>query len=412
MNTNSIITENEQNETIEKILVSQEFKNSPKNQDLLKYLFNAYKEGEEKKEITIALEFFRKSTDFDPTSDSSVRVYISKLRKKIEYYNKTAGLAENFKLQIPKGQYNLLFTHSDSITPLVKKNRSIIPILLGIIVILLITIIFLSNQYFSSSPKIESQFSNNPVWAEFVNSSKPTILVFGDYYFLYEFDEKIYNRLFIRNTKINSLDDLNNYVERYPEKKNKLFPLEFTYLRPSSSFSLLHILPLFNSSSVKMIPKLASELTWSDIENSNLIYIGPFKNMHILDKLLEKLNLSFNSNPFSKGHSTLYLNDEDGNVLSEFEATSKSQEESYLDFGVLAKFKGSKDNTIMFILGFDELAIMSAVTTITDTNYEAIKNNDPDKTEIKQPYYFNMIFETEGFRRTNLSYKVRYFKRL
>ena len=412
MTTNNIITETEQNETIERILASQEFKNSPKNQDLLKYLFNAYKEGEEKKEITIALEFFRKSTDFDPTSDSSVRVYISKLRKKIEYFNKTAGLVEKIKLQIPKGHYNLLFVHSDSITPLVKKNRTLIPILLSTIVLLLITTIFLSNEYFSSSPKIENHFSNNPVWAEFVNSSKSTILVLGDYYFLYKFDDKVENRLFIRNTKINSLNDLNNYVEKYTEEKNKLFPLEFTYLRPSCSFSLLHILPIFNSSSVKMIPKLASELTWSDIENSNLIYIGPFKNMNILDKLLEKLNLSFQSNLFSEGHSTLYLNDDDGNVLSEFEPTSKSQEESYLDFGVLAKFKGSKDNTIMFILGFDELAIMAAVKVITDPNFDTIRSNDSDKTEIQQPYYFNMIFEAEGFRRTNLSYKVKYFKRL
>ena len=88
MTVNNIITETEQNETVEKILSSQEFINSPKNRALLKYLFDAYKKGEEKKEITIALEFFHKSTDFDPTSDSSVRVYISKLRKKIEYFNR------------------------------------------------------------------------------------------------------------------------------------------------------------------------------------------------------------------------------------------------------------------------------------------------------------------------------------
>ncbi len=407
--TDPIVSNAEKHAALEKILKSSEFEKSETNQRLLQYLFDASLKGESKKEVTIALEFFNKDSSFDSSEDPSVRVYISKLRKMLDYYYKSSGVNDIFKLQIPKGHYDIVFIKKDKPKPLKSNNKIRFISLLVVIVVLSIVIILqtLNNQ--NNFDQQLNKISNSLIWSEFLQNDKPILLVLGDYYFLFEYSQEIDQRLFIRDPKINSNQDLDIYLEKYPNKKDVLFPLEFSYLRPSSALSLIQILPILEKSENEIITKLASELVWSDIENSNVIYIGPIKNMNILRKLLEKLNLSFKSNPLDSDHSRLYLHDDSGKIQNIFEPTSKNQEESYRDFGIISKIRSSKNSVIMFIVGFDELAIMKAVRMVTDPNFETLLKNDFVKDEIQSPFYFNMIFGVEGFRRTDLSYEVKHF---
>lgn len=407
--TDPIVSNAEKHAALEKILKSSEFEKSETNQRLLQYLFDASLKGESKKEMTIALEFFNKNSSFDSSEDPSVRVYISKLRKMLDYYYKSSGVNDIFKLQIPKGHYDIVFIKKDKPKPLKSNNKIRFISLLVVIIVLSIVIILqtLNNQ--NNFDQQLNKISNSLIWSEFLQNDKPILLVLGDYYFLFEYSQEIDQRLFIRDPKINSNQDLDIYLEKYPNKKDVLFPLEFSYLRPSSALSLIQILPILEKSENEIITKLASELVWSDIENSNVIYIGPIKNMNILRKLLEKLNLSFKSNPLDSDHSRLYLHDDSGKIQNIFEPTSKNQEESYRDFGIISKIRSSKNSVIMFIIGFDELAIMKAVRMVTDPNFETLLKNDFVKDEIQSPFYFNMIFGVEGFRRTDLSYEVKHF---
>jgi len=407
--TDPIVSNAEKHAALENILKSSEFEKSETNQRLLQYLFDASLKGESKKEMTIALEFFNKNSSFDSSEDPSVRVYISKLRKMLDYYYKSSGVNDIFKLQIPKGHYDIVFIKKDKPKPLKSNNKIRFISLLVVIIVLSIVIILqtLNNQ--NNFDQQLNKISNSLIWSEFLQNDKPILLVLGDYYFLFEYSQEIDQRLFIRDPKINSNQDLDIYLEKYPNKKDVLFPLEFSYLRPSSALSLIQILPILEKSENEIITKLASELVWSDIENSNVIYIGPIKNMNILRKLLEKLNLSFKSNPLDSDHSRLYLHDDSGKIQNIFEPTSKNQEESYRDFGIISKIRSSKNSVIMFIIGFDELAIMKAVRMVTDPNFETLLKNDFVKDEIQSPFYFNMIFGVEGFRRTDLSYEVKHF---
>jgi len=404
----SKITILEKEKALDNIFQSPEFIRSENSRKLLQYLFDASLKGESKKEITIALEFFNKDSKFDPSEDPSIRVYISKLRKKIDYFYKSAGINEVIRLQIPKGHYDVSFEKVSS--PSSKKHKSLLYFSYSIIIVLLILLVFL---WFGKIPihnENSNLFNDSPIWSDFLQNEKPTLLVLGDYYFLYEYSQEYDQRLFIRNPKINSSQDLSIFLNKYKNKKNVLHPLEFTYLRPSNSLSLLEILPIFSNSNTEITLKLASELTWSDIDNSNVIYIGPFKSMWILMKLMEKINLSFYSNPLDDGHGKLLLSDDTGKIINEFEGTSKNQEELYRDYGIISKIKGSKNNSILFLMGFDELAIMKAVRTVTDPNFEVILKNDLLKDDIPKQLYFNLIFETEGFRRTDFVAEVKYFE--
>ncbi|MGC2196228.1 MAG: helix-turn-helix domain-containing protein, partial [Terriglobales bacterium] len=61
------------------------------------------------KEYQIATEVFGRRSDFDPHSDSTIRVQASRLRLKLaEYYN-SAGSEDTVLVELPKGTYILSF---------------------------------------------------------------------------------------------------------------------------------------------------------------------------------------------------------------------------------------------------------------------------------------------------------------
>lgn len=66
------------------------------------------------KEYQIATEVLGRAADFDPHSDSSVRVQIGRLRIKIAEYYKTLGAEDPILIDIPKGRYTLSFQLRES----------------------------------------------------------------------------------------------------------------------------------------------------------------------------------------------------------------------------------------------------------------------------------------------------------
>ena len=105
-----MINETEIDLILSQILISPDFKDAKKYQDLLSYLVKASSKGEHIKEITIAHEIFGKNSNFDPSEDPSIRVYISNLRKKLEHYYLTTNDIFPYKIDIPKGHYVVKFT--------------------------------------------------------------------------------------------------------------------------------------------------------------------------------------------------------------------------------------------------------------------------------------------------------------
>lgn len=61
------------------------------------------------KEYQIATEVFGRPTDFDPQSDSSVRVQVGRLRGKLAGYYKSLGIDDPVVIDIPRGRYALSF---------------------------------------------------------------------------------------------------------------------------------------------------------------------------------------------------------------------------------------------------------------------------------------------------------------
>jgi len=61
------------------------------------------------KEYQIATEVYGRSADFDPQSDSTIRVQAGRLRMKLAEYYSTEGANDPTVVKIPKGSYHLVF---------------------------------------------------------------------------------------------------------------------------------------------------------------------------------------------------------------------------------------------------------------------------------------------------------------
>lgn len=92
---------------VQRILKSATFRNSITLQKLFQFLAaKAFEPGAESlKEYTIGLEAFGRSDEFDPKTDTIVRVQIHRLRQKLAEYYESGGDREPIFVEIPKGHY-------------------------------------------------------------------------------------------------------------------------------------------------------------------------------------------------------------------------------------------------------------------------------------------------------------------
>jgi hypothetical protein len=97
--------------SLRKILSSSTFHSSESLQKLLAYLAeqSVKKPARPVKEYQIGTEVLGRGPDFDPRTDSIVRVNVARLRSKLMEYYATEGKDDELRIEIPKGTYITLF---------------------------------------------------------------------------------------------------------------------------------------------------------------------------------------------------------------------------------------------------------------------------------------------------------------
>src|SRR5258707_14595932 len=102
---------------IDKLVHSHTLRKSESLCRLLRYLANQgiAHPGVPLKEYQIATEVFGRAEDFDPQSDSAIRVQAGRLRVKLLEYYRHEGAADAVIVEIPTGSYSLTFHSRDAI---------------------------------------------------------------------------------------------------------------------------------------------------------------------------------------------------------------------------------------------------------------------------------------------------------
>ena len=100
-------TGEELNALCKRIIVSGILGRSKHYSALLEYIVKCSVAGKTPKEIELAVEVLNRGENFDASADSTVRVYVHQLRKKLDSYYKSYELDAAYRIVIPKGQYTI-----------------------------------------------------------------------------------------------------------------------------------------------------------------------------------------------------------------------------------------------------------------------------------------------------------------
>jgi hypothetical protein len=354
------------------------------------------------KEIEIAIEVFNKKQHYNPSNDSTVRVYISNMRKKLSQYYQEEGKNEKFRITIPPGSYALEFysqiesvSDSEHLLPAKVSNRKATiegNTLFGLIILIVALLVSFSLNIIQFK-KLESlqtinrsKIQNHAVWRDLYENNKPLLLVVGDLFVYREKNTDHSNDRLIRNFYINSKEDLVHYVQEFPDKSHLIHKAGRKIL-PKSSFEMFKaLLPLFNDNQDFQF-KLASQLNAEDIKQYNIIYIGFSRSMGMLRTYHRKSHFETRGKEIIHSSAGLHykLN---GYLLQE-----------YTDFGLFTKINSVDNNVIYFITGITDAAVMHMSKKLTNAAY--LKRIDNMKFK-----EFDILYEVKSFNHTDLSGKT------
>jgi len=116
----TVLTEQE-DRLVKRVLSSRQFEHANILKRILTYLVerSADPKAPPPKEYEIAVEAMGRPADFDPRIDPIVRVSVGSIRDRLQAFFATEGKAETVRMEIPRGQYRVVFSDSASnaVTP-------------------------------------------------------------------------------------------------------------------------------------------------------------------------------------------------------------------------------------------------------------------------------------------------------
>lgn len=336
---------------------------------LFDFLVSCSAAGRAPKEIEVAIDVFDKGVDFEPSQDALVRVYIHKLRRKLEEYYAGAGSEQEQRLIIPKGEYRLVFEAAPVISAkVVRDTRRTSSFWKASAIALLVTLANVAIWLVArpaATPALQelAQVQANPVWASVLAERRPTYVVVGDYYLFGERDERSWQvRRLVREFDVNSRNELQQYVTNNPQFAERYTDLSLQYLPTSVGFALQSVLPVLRlnrEDTPKAQVVLASDITPTMIKEANIVYIGLLSGLHSLEKL------AFAGSRFQIGYTYDELVDRHTQRHYVSQAGGSLTSVKHRDFGYFSSFVGPGGNRIVILAGTRDVALMHIAETLT-----------------------------------------------
>ena len=379
---------------INKIVNSKCFSNKEKSKQLLNYLLSVTLAEKEIKEFHIAEAVFGKDENFNPVDDAIVRVNIHKIRRLLEKYYSEEGCEDSYVVSISKRNYQIRF-HENALSANCENNKKPNYLIWGLIFSLLI------NFVLGGFLLIEDGEEKNYVFHDYVESSKPTMLVLADPYFMQTDFKDTTNNMVIRNLRFNKPFDEVGQIQKLFKKKADINPLKYPYFSKNNVWPLTDILPLFEMNNQHVQLESLSNFNPADLKRKNLIVIGNINSFRFLYQFLEKTSISIGINP-----REIILNDSISYV-----ARGDASEE-YVDYAFMVKMPGQNGNIISMIGDFHSSGNKGLAELIKEPGKtrKAFSNILKDTKDF--PKYFETIIKVRGYDYSSLEAEVIYFKAL
>src|SRR5271170_165393 len=173
---------------VQRVLVSPQFRRTPKLQRFLKLVCDYYfqNRAQEINEFLIATQAFGKGPAFDPSQDSLVRVQAREVRRRLREHYQNEGQTSRVILDIPLGHYVPEFTVVESrVTEKPSRPFKTAGFMLGATALVCIAILFFTDrerrQLLGASAFAAARSAPLPtpllarLWNRFLDSDVPTL---------------------------------------------------------------------------------------------------------------------------------------------------------------------------------------------------------------------------------------------
>jgi hypothetical protein len=387
-------------------------------QRLFDFLLECSLANKAPKEIEVAMDAFGKGAEFDVSQDAMVRVYVHKLRRKLEEFYSGPGASEPSHLSIPKGAYRFVIETTRATAPdgVGGTQPAAIPppsaapssppgapvrrrgLLVALAVSVLINVALVLTAYLSHrEPQDElATVRESPIWSAILGDDRPIFLVVGDYYIFGETDDTMEVRRLVREFDINSRQDLEHYLKVHPEQAERYLDLELAYLPTAAAYAVRDLMPVLSTANRRVRIVTMSQLNPAVLKSSHVIYVG------YLSGLGRLRDLTFKSSRLSFGDSYDEVVDRKTgqHYVSQAGAPFRGERQVH-DYGYFATFAGPDGNRIVVVAGTRDVAAMHMAETVT-----APRTLDTLVAAVRATPSFEALYEVYGMDRLNLDAKL------
>ncbi len=275
-------------EALERVLHSRCFRNAPSSRRLLSYLAGHAAIGDpgQLKEYTIGVDAFGKPSGYDPRQDSTVRIQVGRLRKKLFEYYRSEGLNDQWLIVLPKGSFALECVEregsdtaseepdDEAAEPEVEPAARSNPwkgAAIGLAVLLTAVVAFVLLRQGGEQSRWSAALTE--LWEPFLRTDRPLVIAVGNPLFL-QFE----NKILYRDPAIDKWEDLvqsSNLAAVRGAMGNPDSRPAYYYAAIGEVNAAYFLGSRLGSRIPSMSLVRSSQLQWQQMADSNVLYLGP-----------------------------------------------------------------------------------------------------------------------------------------
>ena len=399
-------SESEKRIILDKILNCEVFKGKDIYQKLLEYIVESNLKDIVPSEITISQDVFNKGEEFISAEDTTVRVYMHNLRKKLEQYYQDEGNQDEIKLLIPTGHYRIQFEKNKQDDKFNKKNNYVsIIIILSFFLFASIFYILMDKIFFEPEKSIiENPYHDNFIWNKFFDNGFQNTVLIGDFLVFHEYSNELGRARRIQDYNINTEEELNSYISENKDKEIEKWSLG--ELPHNSIFNIIDLSRVYFSFKQQFNIHFTSGIDIDFIKNKNVVYIGEFKNLRALADIVSFLPIKYETMPWWQG--TVMYHDKDSLItLKTFHDWGISR--YVVDLGMVVKLPGQNKENYLLIAGFGYDSQIKMVEMLNNASSLAQLDEQIRSINGYVPNYFAIVFEITGFDRASTNAEMKFF---
>jgi hypothetical protein len=375
--------------------------------ELFDFLAARSAEGRPPKEAEIALTVFGKAEGEAFRDDPVARVYIHRLRKRLDDFYLRNGMPGGVRLDIPKGDYRIACigpeadqaattdveaaVEQKAAAPAPQKRKVRWPLIAACLAVLAIGGNIAAWAVLGNRGGEAEQLAATPIWTEIAESQRPLLIVVGDYYMFGEYEDRVVLKRLVRDFAINNKEDLVVSQRNNPDNFDRYSDVAMQYLPASAAFALADLAPLLHEGRQVQVT-LASELTPDRMKSNDIIYIG------LLSGLGPLRDPVFTNSRFKLGESYDQIIDrKTGRSYTSEAFLAAPSDQMYRDYGFFSSFAGPTGNRIVILSGSRDTAVMGVAEAVTQIDrLQRVEAKTPAGED------FEALFEVKGQKHVNL----------